>query len=263
MIPIGKDALRDSASLRTALAEALSPLGIGGDPVTLEGEFPAVARLAVNMDGAKFTRDLRVAAVEDGAGAEGGFFARALEVNARRATFDGAEFQAALRADDVVFGFVRGADGGLVMRLERAAGGTLEMSVARTELEHAIRRLAAEAAEKQGAEIKSVAIEMTAEGTRILAVRVAVTAKAMMFTAAATVTGRVEISTSLEARVRDLACHGDGMLGNLAAGFLRPRFAEIEARMFPLGRALGGVAVRDVEISGGDRLRIRATFGSA
>lgn len=258
MIPIGPEIPRDAAGLRAALAGVLAPLGLGSDAVATAGDFPALSRLDACLDGAKFARHPRP---EAPAVDEGGFFAREVDVRARPASLEGFEFQATLHAEDAVFGFFRDPSGGVMLRLVRATTGMFEVTVPRSELERALHTLASRAAEKQGAEIKSVALELTPHGPRKLAVRAVVTAKAMLFSTGITLTGVIEITDTLHIRLRGLACHGDGMIGNLAAGFLRPRFADIEAREIPMGRALGGIALRSVEISGGPELKIRASFG--
>ena len=53
------------------------------------------------------------------------------------------------------------------------------------------------------------------------------------------------------------------MIGKMAAGVLRQQFEELQQREFPLGRAVAGLALEDVTLTGGEELRIRASFRSA
>jgi hypothetical protein len=78
-----------------------------------------------------------------------------------------------------------------------------------------------------------------------------------------TVAGRVEIDAALEARLEGLECAGDGMVGKLAASFLRPKFAALEGRSFALGQMVAGLALREITLQGGDALRLHAKFGEA
>ena len=52
------------------------------------------------------------------------------------------------------------------------------------------------------------------------------------------------------------------MMGSLAAGLLRPKLNELEAKPLALAASLlGSVRLKDVAIETGDVLRVRATFG--
>ena len=79
-----------------------------------------------------------------------------------------------------------------------------------------------------------------------------------------TLRGRLEIDDGFTARLRDIACTGDGMIANLAASQLRPRLAEWERLGFPLASALPvGFAISDIALEAGAELRCRAAFHSA
>ena len=82
-------------------------------------------------------------------------------------------------------------------------------------------------------------------------------------TARVVVTGRLDLDEQMNLRVRDLATSGDGMIASLASSFLRPRFALIEQRTIPLAaHSFAGLTLHDVRLSGGNTLRIEATFGA-
>jgi hypothetical protein len=64
-------------------------------------------------------------------------------------------------------------------------------------------------------------------------------------------------------RLSNLRFSGDGMMANLAGGFIRPKLSALEGRTFPLaGLALGEITLREVQIHAGDTLRVSAQFGS-
>jgi hypothetical protein len=242
----------DTASLHAALAKALAPLGLAAAAVQIEGEFPSLAALRVDLTGGRFHRGLRI---ERGAEeAREAFFAREVQVNAAPAYVEALPFTLALRGSDAVFALA-----GPALSLSRCGAGTLEIFVKHADLESALTSVAREAAEKKGAELKSVRVELEADGPRSLHLRAVAVAKAMFFTATLNITGRVDVNEEMEVRLSGLGCAGDGMIANLAAGAIRPRLAELESRTLPLRKFVPNL--RTLVLDADDGLRIRAEFG--
>jgi hypothetical protein len=242
----------DTDSLRAALAGALVPLGLSGEAVRVEGDFPSVAALGLNLTGARFHRALRFS---HGAGeAQPAFFVRDLEVTAAPAYAEALPFTLSARGSDAVFSLA-----GPVLSLTRCGAGTLEIAVEHADLESALTAIAREAAEKKGAELRSVQVTFTAEGPRSLRLRAVAEAKAMFFTATLTITGRVEVDDAMEVRLTGLGCSGDGMIANLAAGSIRTRLTGMEGRRLALRDFVPNLRSLVLEAEGG--LRIRAEIG--
>ena len=81
--------------------------------------------------------------------------------------------------------------------------------------------------------------------------------------ATVTLSGDVDLDEQLTARLSNLRFSGDGMVANLAGGFIRPKLATLEGRTFPLmSFALGEITLRDVQLQAGETLRLSAQFGS-
>ena len=242
----------DTASLRLALEGVVRQLGLTESALSMEGEFPSVAALRIDLTGAKFHRGLRLATSADAA--QPAFFVRELQVAAAPAYVEAVPVSLSVRATDAVFALA-----GSTLSFSRCGSGHLELSVTRADLESALADVAREAAEKKGGELKSMKVDLEAEGPRALKVRAVAVAKAMFFTATLTITGRVEISDALEVRVVDLACTGDGMIANMAAGALRPRLTELEGRTISLRAFVP--SLHNITLDAADGLRIRAEFG--
>lgn len=242
----------DTATLREGLGRALAPLGLDSGAAQVEGDFPNVSALRLNLTGARFHRGLKFSR---GVGeAKPAFFARDLEVTAAPAHLEVLPFTLAVRGTDAVFALA-----GPVLSLSRCGAGTLELAVTHADLEAALTSAAREAAEKKGAEVKSVRVTLTAEGPRALRIEAVAEAKAMFLTAKLTIAGHVEVNDAMEVRLSGLGCAGDGMIASMAAGSLRPRLAGMNGR---------GIALRDfvpnlrsVTMEAGDGLRIRAEIG--
>ena len=261
MLVLGGDAFpHDTHSLRAALAHGAARLGAGDGAVIVDGEFPSVERTQMNLTGVRLDPSAALAAAVENAG--GGFFSRALDIAAEPALAASVPVRLRMRAEDCVFAFGTAADGTRVASLQSCTNGTLDASAATADIEAALLTLASDAAAKHGAEVQSVRLTLEAESPRQIAVTAIAVAKAMFFTATLTIRGRIALDEEFHLRLSDATCTGDGMLANLAAAQLRPRLAELEGREFSLRTFLpAGLHVTGIELTGGDALRIRATFG--
>ncbi len=246
--------------LAAALTGGLVSRGIAGAGVLVEGAaLGAITALRVELTGACFTRGFRVSGtpVVEAAPA----MAERLEIVGAPLDFEGTPLDVQVEAERAELRFAgQPSDGALV--LANAAGGSVSLSVAHAALEALLHRLATQAAEKQGVEIKKTTLELTARGPRALSFRCEVTAKMFVMSAALSLSGNLDVDEQLNARVSGLTLGGDAMITKLAAGFVRPQLDKLESRVIPLlALAPGGLKLRDVEIATRDGLDIRAKFG--
>ena len=261
MFALGGDAFpTDTPSLRTALTRGAVPFGAREEAVTIEGDFPSLAALRMNLTGIRLDGKTRPAAAAENSA--GGFFSRALDVTAEPARLGAVPISIRLRAADCVFAFGTAGDGARVLSLPSCTNGTLDASAATADIEAALLGLARDAAAGHGAEVKSVQLTLAAESPRAISVTAIAVAKAMFFTATLTIRGRIAMDEDFNLRLSDATCTGDGMIANLAAAQLRPRLAELAARTFSLRAFLpAGLQPAEVVLSAGAALRISAAFG--
>lgn len=254
----GSDFPNNEASLIAAIGHGLRPLGLGADRVSADGAFPSLAALRVDLSGAAFLREHRAATAAGDL--QPGFFARRVEVACSTAQFGGLSFAGSLSLDDAIFAFGRDAAASPVLALEKCASGALEVAVERSEFEKLVLSLASKAAEEHGAEVKSVSVSWEQSGPRALSMRLVARAKAMFMETSVTALGRVEITDQLDVIIAGLSCSGDGMVGNLAASFLRKEIPKYEGRSISLAGAFGGgLRLRDVSLRcDNDSLRVKA-----
>ena len=260
MLPLAGPDFPDSPdALAAALRGGFSGRGISVRDIRADGEWPRLAELAIDLSGAKLSRETRVARANTEP--QPSVSIARLAIMAAPVFFETTPLRFDLRAEDAECGFARDAAGEAVLQLTRTGGGSIVVEAARADLEATLKAFATEALAKQGADVKSARLELTERGPRSLGFRAEVTAKAFLMTARVAVTGLLDVDDDLKLRVRDLATSGDGMIANLAGGYLRPRFAEIERRAIPLAAfSFADVKLRDVQISGGEALRIEAQF---
>lgn len=257
----GDDFPHDNASLADALSQGAERLGVASGAVAIEGSFPSLGALRINLTGAHLERQKRLHRTEEKNA--GGFFARVIEITAAPAQFANVPVHLRLRAEDCVLAFSADGEGTRIARLEKCSAGTLEASATIADIEGALLTLAGDAAAVHGAEVQSVRIVAEAETPRSLALTATAVAKAMFFTATLTIHGRVELDAECNARLIGITCTGDGMIANLAASQLRPRLAEWEGRAIPIAPLLpDGQRLLDVSITGGATIAIHATIGT-
>lgn len=259
MLPIGSTIPVDSQSLRAALARALGPIGVAENAITVEGEFPQIAAIRADLTGANFYRGVSLPKAAPQRTQL--CFARQVAVEGQPVSVEGLPLSVNAEAADVIFATAdQTSGGGRLLLIERAESGSLELAMKREDIESALRAAGHKAAQAKGAEVKSVDVTLQGETPRSLNARVVITAKAMFMTTAITVSGRIEVDAEMNARLRDLRCDGEGMIGNMVAGLIRPQFSQLEQRVIALGRLVPGITIHDVTLSGGDELRLRAKF---
>lgn len=263
MLPLAGHELPSShAALADAITRGLAHYGLTTKAVRVEGgTFPAIEELEVDLTGARATRDLRVRSVGP-AGAEGVSVSR-VEVKAAPMYFETTPLRLELSASEARLGLARDDRDGAMLSLSRVAAGEVSVEAQHADLEALVHSMVASAASAQGVEIKSTRLQLSSNGPRSVDVRAEVTAKMFIMSAKVVVSGLIEIDDTLTARLSRLTCAGDGMVANAASALLKPRFAELERRKFPLlAFSLGEVKLRDVTVQTGETLRLRAEFGS-
>ena len=262
MFALGGDAFpNDTPSLRTALAQGARLHGAGDDAVGIEGNFPSLDALRMNLTGVRL--DSRMTIAKAAENAAGGFFTRVLDIVAEPAVLASIPIELRLHAEDCVFTFGTAAEGMRAASPERCTSGMLDVAAATANLEAALLTLARDAASAHGAEVQSVSLTLEAKSPHALAVTAVAIAKAMFFTATLTMRGRLALDEEFNLRLSAATCTGDGMIANLAAAKLQPRLAELEGRAFSIRSILPpGLEVRDIALTGGAALRIRAGIGA-
>lgn len=262
MLALGGDTFpNDTQDLRAALTRGAGPLGAGEDAVTIEGNFPSIEVLRMDLTGVQIdARTPFATAAKDEAG---GFFSRSLDIVARPARLASVPADIRLHAEDCVFTFGTAADGTRTASLQSCTNGTFEASAATAEIERALRALAHDAAAEHGASVETVRLTLETKSVREIAVTAVAVAKAMFLTANLTIRGRIAMDEDFNLRLSGITCKGDGMLANLAAAQLRPRLAELEGRAFSLRQILpAGLRPLNVTLAGGASLRVCAMFGA-
>jgi hypothetical protein len=266
MFPLKTDTLpSNAADLAQRLNESLSDLfRLPNDPVNIrEVSYPHLASLAVSLDGAQLRG--QPPPVPSPAGAsDPALTIDSLTAKGSRISVGPAAIDFALEAKDVHLNRATDAKGNIVLMLHSAADGRIEVSASPAHLEALIAEVAKTEAAKHGVAIDSVQLSLRSNSPRSLAADVRLRAKKLFLSTSLRITAQVDLDEELKAKISGLACAGEGAMGGIACGILKPHLEKMDGRQFSLmSLPLGEVRLRDVRIAAGDKLFITAEFGTA
>lgn len=256
----------NAPALRVALEESLRrvvrPVG---EMVTVEEQqYPRLASIRVLLDHADAGDRPPPRPAPPVGKVEPGLEVENFEMSGRPILLQGARVELSCTAREVRIGRGRDAEGNVLLLLQDAAEGKVEVAVALADLEALVLAGAQVAAAKHGVTVEEVRIELQARSERALDVVVQVRAKKLFLSAAMRISGSVATDEQLQARFSGWECVGDGTLGTLACGFITPQLARLNGREFSLlALPLGEVKLREVRIAAGRELRVTAHFGRA
>ena len=265
MFPLqGKVFPATAQDLRDALEESLRQVvRPAGEMVTVEErQYPRLASIRVSLDNAD-ARDRPPPRPAPSVGkAEPGLEVENFAISGRPILLQGAKVELSCTAREVRIGQGRDKEGNVLLLLQDAAEGNVEVAVACADLEALVLAGAKVEAAKQGVTVENVRIDLRSRSERALNAVVHVRAKKLFLSAAVRISGSVVIDEQLNARISDLKCAGDGTLATLACGFITPHLARLNGRDFSLlALPLGEVKLREVRITAGRELRVTAQFG--
>jgi hypothetical protein len=265
MFPLRTNSLPPNAeALRAALEESLRRvLRPTGPMVTIEEKlYPELAALRVSLDRADAGEEQPPRPLPAVGAIEPGLRVAHLEISGRPILVQQAKVELSCTARDVQLGQGRDKEGNVLLLLQDAAEGKVEVAVALADLEALVLASAKAEAGRQGVTVENVRIELRSRSEHMLDAIVHVRAKKLFLSAAVQISGSVTIDEQLNARLSGLECAGEGTLGTLACGFIAPHLARSNGREFSLmALPLGEVKLREVRIAAGRELRVTAQFG--
>lgn len=265
MFPLHTNALPpDAATLRDALEESLRRVVCAPSQLVSveEKNYPQLAAIRVSLDGASVPGQPPRPPAAEGP-VEPALWVEQLQLNGRPLMVQGAAIDFSCTARDVRIGQARDARGNLLLFLQNAIQGSVEISAPLADLESLLLAGAKAEAAQRGVVVEAVRVDLQARSEHSLDVEVQVRARKLFLSATVRIKGRVEIDAKLQVRLSGLECAGGGPLGTLACNFLAPHLQRFNNRAFSLlAFSLGEVQLRDMKIAAGDKLIVTANFGS-
>jgi hypothetical protein len=268
MFPLAVKSLPENAAeLRDALEESLrSAIRSSGSMVAVEDKnYPALTAIRISLDGAEVRAAAPTLQPTMPAGAiQPALTVENFEISGHPIRLQDATIDLSCRARTVEIGQGRDRNGNLLLLLQNAADGSVEIATSVKDLEALLRAGATAATAQQGVTIEDVQLKLRSQSERSLDVEVQVRAKKLFLSASVRIDGKIEIDDALEARISGLRCEGEGALSTMACGFLEPQLSQFNNRSFSLlALPLGDVKLHAIKIAATDRLTVSAEFGKA
>ncbi|MEP6955527.1 MAG: hypothetical protein ABI883_01780 [Chthoniobacterales bacterium] len=245
-----------NASIQKGFAKAAQPVAIRDE------SYPQLAEISITLDGAELRSDAPRPPRASGAG-KAGLQVRELQVTADDMRLGPALGSIRLRARDVVLNQATDAKGDLLLVLQSATEGRVEVSALKAEIENAIATVAKQEAGKHGVAIDGVQLTVRLRGESGVDAEVQLRAKKLFFTTNLKIAAQLDLDAQLNATLAGLACQADGAIGALACGALQPHLQKLEGRSFALlALPLGEVRLREMRLATGETLSVTADFGA-
>lgn len=266
MFPLKTATLPSSAAaLQSLLNESLRRVfDIEADPVSVrDASYPTIAEITISLDHARLRsnppRPQPISGKSSPALQVGRLAVRASDLSIGPATVD-----LSLSARDV--DLVQGKDDGdeIVLSLQNAAQGKIEISAPLADLEKVISEIAKTEAGKHGVTIENVQLMVRQKSGHSLEAEVRLRARKLFMGASIRITGQLDLDEELNAKISGLRCSGDGAIAAVACGVLTPHLQKLDGREFALmSLPLGEVRLREVRLAVTDKLSVTAEFGLA
>jgi hypothetical protein len=223
--------------------------------------FPSVEELSVNLDHARVqTAEMRRASAEGESSPA--FQLQNFQLQAKNLSVENISLDLTMRAHNARLDQSRDRNNEVVLVLQSADSGQIEIAIAKANLEELISTVAKREASKQGVAIENLKLSLDSLGERAVAARVELRARKLFFSGTIQITAKLGIDDALVALLSDLTCTGDGAVGSLACGFLRPHLQRLEGRRWNLAALpFGSIGFREVKIEADNRVVLTAQFG--
>jgi hypothetical protein len=257
MLPLAGDRPPTSADeFARALHEGLGKHGVAAT-VVAEGKWPNLQALRIDLANSNGSRPLPRLQAEEG------LTIAVVTIGGHPVQIEGVPAELDVHFSDLRAGLASGAgDGWQVVPLGAKAGQVM-LQMERDRLETALHDVISQQAGKHGASVKSTRLELSAPTPRSVAFAVICTAKMFIASTTLTIRGLAEIDENLNAKLSGLTVEGEGMMGTMAQGFIQPHLEQWNGRVIPLASYVaGGLALRDVHITVGEKVRVEASLGT-
>ena len=238
----------------------------GGDLVHVEGgRYPAIGSLHVQLGGGitkpPRDEDTKKNNMHPSGKVEGRLTVRDFDLDARPLVTEKAKLDIHVAATDARFDLEHDEWGRPLMMMSDAKSASLQFHATNADLERILALDLNQAAQKYGVSIQKVKLKIEAVNNRSIDVDLHVSTKVAFVPAGMHFHAHVDIDNDMYAKLSSLKCDGDDAIGPLIVGLIRPGLSKYEGKSrlvfsFPTGQ----LKLRDVNIQGGDEVKIAAMF---
>ena len=264
MILLNSPAPATTPNLLLCLANLLAQaITITPQTITATGQYPALDKLTIDITRAAPLDHPAASWSTDSGETVSEFTVGSLQIAGRPFGTGVREATIEASASNCKGQFIKTADNQLALRMAGAESGQLKILVTRADVEAAALAQAAQTARAQGVEIKGVNLSWQTVGDKTLMAQILVNAKKGFLPAAnLKVKGQLQIDDSLTATISNLSVDGEGMVGSIGAGLIRPKLMQAEGmKKSLLALPLDAIKITGVKLTATpDQLTVEATF---
>lgn len=267
VLPLAKDRLPASAPALTA-----SLLGGWKDVFTFPdadrvvtlsgGRYPAVDSLRVDLSGAVANPDHKSAKIPEPVFTTKRLTANHFTMLAEPLVSGKAKINLKVTGVGARFDLQHDKDGKPILMLADAKEGTLHFDLTQSDLQKLMLAQAKALGASKAVAVRSLDLKLDSLGPRSLKASLHVSTLVGFIPAGIKFTARVDIDDAMNAKISNLTCDGDELIGPLIVGLIRPSLAKYDGQTKPLvAFPSGDLELRDLQIDVGERVALTARFG--
>lgn len=186
-----------------------------------------------------------------------------LEVLGHRMSVEGATVSIGLEATRATLLFTRDKKDRPLLVLNDAKNGRMTFETSSRDVERLLLAAARKGAGAYGLSVDATRLKMTVDDGRTVRIDLKLSARVGFVPAGLRFRARVDIDDRLDARMTQLSCTGDEILGPLISGLIQPFLKKYEGKTRPLMNfPATAMRLRDIHIDADQTIRVSAEFGS-
>jgi hypothetical protein len=266
MLPLGSTDLPvNAATLAESITRGLAMLfDLGKASCSVEAgaaAWPAVDAIAIDLTGARAKFDRPDAPLASDARDEFEVSAGSIRLRGRPIKMDDASLTLDLSTIAARIRIWRDRSGRAFWAVASAGTGSIHLDFLTRDLEALLISRGRVLAADHGVTIKKIDLALRPINDRSLAVEATITAAKSFLSAGLHIGGTMSVDDQLNARLDNLTCRGDGMIGKATAALIRPKLEAADGQPIALASVLGpGIRLKDVKLSVTDRVAVDAKW---
>jgi hypothetical protein len=250
------------ASLASGWGRTPLSLPPGRKSVSAVGAPPSLKSLVIDLSGSSINPKVKNIKPARHPKVEGTMSVQRMELRGEAIRINDSLVNVGMTADDAVLDLRRDRAGNPQLSLTEAASGELTFSATRDDIEELMLAGARQGAGRMGLSVQSVRLSFVALDDRTLDVRMRLGTKFTFIGAGLNFTARVAVDDDMNARLTNLTCTGDDVLGPIIVNFIRPGLAKVNNKQRPIVTFPdSAMKLRDLRFNVDESLHVRATFG--
>jgi hypothetical protein len=268
VFPLGRDELpRTGGQLTQSMLDGWRGVFAIRDPANVVdlagGRYPAVDEMNVDLTGAVANPKRKKVTIPDPVPASRSLAVRQFTMVAEPLVTHRANVNLKVTGTGVRFDLQHDKEGRPMLMLADAREGTLHFDATHADVERLLLTHAKAAGAARAVAVRSVDLHLQSINARSVRADLHVSTRIAFVPAGLRFTARVDIDDRMNARISDLRCDGDEVLGPLIVGLIRPALSKYDGHTKPLlAFPTGNLKLRDVAVRTGERVELTATFGN-